>query len=82
MLDWKISVSGVVAYGMWVTSFGLWGASWAFEQEDLGRLSLIFSAAAATATVRTYFVAQSRRIKLALAIRAEREAEQRIHCVQ
>lgn len=62
-MDRDISVSCVVAYGLWVLSFALCALAWALNDINVGRLSLIICGASITATVRTYFVTLSRRMR-------------------
>lgn len=70
MIDRDIRAGTVVAYLLWALSLTLCGVAWAVGSLDIGRLSIILCGAAATATVRTYFVAQAERIKAALAVTA------------
>lgn len=70
MVDRNISISCVVAYLLWALALVVWTASWIASFASLGQLAIIISAAAATGTVRTYFVEQHQRMKAALAVTA------------
>lgn len=68
LIDREISAGVVVAYLLWTLSFTLCVVAWVADNLDIGRLSILLCGAAATATVRTYFVRQAERIRSALAI--------------
>lgn len=67
MVDRSISAGVVVACTLWVVCLGLWGLSWV-AGEEIGRLSLIFCGAAATATIRSYIVCHEEQMKMALTV--------------
>lgn len=67
MVDRQISAACVAAYGLWVGALGLWITSYLSDDPGLGNLSLMVTGAAVTATIRSYFIDQSKRIKTALA---------------
>lgn len=75
MLDKEISASCVVAYGLWLLSIGLLVASWFVPGGDVGRTAIIVCGAAATATIRTYFIALSRRVRAALIVATTESGE-------
>lgn len=59
MTDRDVSFGCVVAYAIWALVVTLLAIAWAVESEALGRTALALSAAAATATIRCYFVRQN-----------------------
>lgn len=63
MKDQQISAACVWAYGMWVGAFAIWGVSWAVDLPEVRCLSIIAAVAAATATIRSYFIDQYQRLK-------------------
>lgn len=63
--DRTISACSVVAYGLWVLSVLMIGTGWIVGNAHLGQMGLAAAAAAATATVRGYFVSQNRMIRTA-----------------
>lgn len=68
MEDPKVSTNCVIAYSLWAASLAIWALAWLLDERYLASLSIIVAAAAATGTVRSYFVAQSRRTKAAIAL--------------
>lgn len=78
MVDREISAGAVVAYLLWALSLTLCAVAWVVGDLDVGRLSIILCGAAATATVRTYFVAQSDRIRAALIVAATEHPDGRV----
>lgn len=60
MTDRDVSFGCVVAYAMWALVVVLLVLEWTLECESIGRTALALSAAAATATIRSYFVRQNR----------------------
>lgn len=60
MTDRAVSAGCVVAAGLWVLMVVLLGVAWGTGNEDAGRVGLACSAAAATATIRQFFVVQNR----------------------
>lgn len=68
MVDREIRAGTVIAYLLWALSVTLFAVAWIVGDINVGRLSIIVCGAAATATVRTYFVAQSERIRAALIV--------------
>lgn len=73
----SVSANCLCAYALWAAVGVLLGVSWAIGSDNVGRLAIIACGAAATATIRSYFVAQSRRIRNALQVtghfRSDRE---------
>lgn len=59
MTDRDVSFGCVVAYVMWTLVVVLLAIAWALDDEAIGRTALALSAAAATATIRSYFVRQN-----------------------
>lgn len=78
MIDREISAGTVVAYLLWALSATLCAVAWAVGDINVGRLSILLCGAAATATVRTYFVAQSERIKAALIVAVTERPDNRV----
>lgn len=78
MVDREISAGTVVAYLLWALTFTLCIAAWVMGDINVGRLSIITCGAAVTATVRTYFVIQSERIRAALIVAATERPESRV----
>lgn len=78
MIDREISAGIVVAYLLWVLTVGLCIAAWVADDINVGRLSLLLCGAAVTATIRTYFVTQSERIKAALIVAATEQPGGRV----
>lgn len=68
MIDRKVSAGCVIAYALWAIALAVWGMAWVLHVRPLGDLSIIVSGAAATATVRTYFVGHLQRMKTAMAV--------------
>lgn len=66
MFERQVSVSCLVAYSLWFAATVLWVLLWAWDSRPLATASIIVAMAAGTATIRTYFLAQSERIKRAL----------------
>lgn len=66
MTDRQISAGCAVAYLLWAAVVALLGLAWLMDNDDLGRIGLASSAAAATATIRQYFVASNRLIRAAV----------------
>lgn len=76
MIDREVSAGAVVAYLLWGLTVVLCVGAWVLGDINVGRLSILTCGAAVTATVRTYFVDQAQRIKLALMVTATvREGE-------
>ena len=71
MTDREISAGCVVAYGLWVCVVTLLATAWAVNSEGLGRVGLAMSAAAATATIRSYFVRTNKMIRSAFELGRE-----------
>lgn len=63
MTDRTISASCVAACGLWALSVMVIGTGWIVGDAHLGQMGLAAAAAAATATVRGYFVTQNRIIR-------------------
>lgn len=57
--DKTVSVGCMVAIVLWTLTVILLGISVALANDNVGRIGLALSAAAATATIRTYFVRQN-----------------------
>lgn len=57
--DKTVSVGCMVAIVLWTLTIVLLGMSVALANDNVGRIGLALSAAAATATIRTYFVRQN-----------------------
>lgn len=70
-----LSLSCLVAYGLWLLSVGLVITSLIVESVEIGRVSLILCGAAITATVRTYCIVLGRRIEAALIVACETPQE-------
>lgn len=70
MEDRVVSAGQLVAGVLWTLAFGLWGAAWIVGNSNVGRLSLLICAAAATMTVRCFFTTQQRHIKNAMRVTA------------
>lgn len=68
MIDRNISAGRVIAGGLWAATLLVWAGSWAADNAHLGRLAIIFSAAAGVAQVRFYLIDQQERIKTAIAV--------------
>lgn len=68
MTDIKIPVGVVVAYGAWALAVGLMATAWAAGSSLLGLTAVLVSMIAATATVRTFIVGLSERMRTAMAI--------------
>jgi hypothetical protein len=71
----NVSATCATAYVLWAGAVGLWLASWVDHSPTIGRLSLIVCGAAVTATVRSYCVELSQRIRNALAVFYDVERE-------
>lgn len=69
VVDREISVSCVVAYLLWALSLAMWAAAWKLGPE-MRALAVMVCIAAATGTVRTYFISLGHRIKAAMAVTA------------
>lgn len=67
-MERQISVSCLVAYSLWGVTLLVWALAWVVDVPALLALSIIIAMVAATATIRTYFVAQSSRIKSSMAL--------------
>lgn len=63
MYNKKVSLGCVIAYGLWALTVILIAASWIFDSAHMGRTGLAFSAAAATAHIRQFFVMQNRLLR-------------------
>lgn len=68
MIDRTVSAGRVIAGALWTTSLLIWAASWMADLDHLGRLAIIFAAAAGVAQVRVYLIEQQERIKTALTV--------------
>lgn len=67
MVDRQISAACVVAYGLWFACLSIWGVAWVVDAAPVYALSIIFCGAAATATIRSYFIDQNQRIRTSIA---------------
>lgn len=75
-MDKQVGMSCVIATALWVLSLAVWGVAWAFDHEHLGRLSIIICGAAATTTVRCYFIEQYAKFKAAMVVTRAVQSEQ------
>jgi hypothetical protein len=66
-----------VAYGFWVAAIVMCVLACAVNSPSLGRLSLLSTGVAATATIRSYFITLAVRIKAALIVAATEGREVR-----
>lgn len=65
MTDRSVSIGCMVAYSLWVATLGLLVAAWITGDWRVGHTALASSAAAATASVRQFFVHQNKMLKRA-----------------
>lgn len=63
MTDRTLSAGCVVATGLWALMVVLLAVAWATGNDDAGRVGLACSAAAATATIRQFFVVQNKMVR-------------------
>ncbi len=71
MTDRAINLGCVVAYLLWAAVVMFLLAGLLMENEHVGQVGLATAAAAATATVRSYFVKSNQIMRNALALRSE-----------
>jgi predicted MFS family arabinose efflux permease len=65
MQDRQFSASSLAASFGWTVAVGVWLVSWIVNESHLGQFAIILALAAATATVRMFFIGQSRRMRAA-----------------
>ena len=75
MNDRPVNLGCVVAYALWAATVTLLGLSWLSGNLHLAGAACAVSAAAATATVRMYFVTSNRMIRLAFEYGRETQGE-------
>lgn len=63
LTDREVSIGCVVAYVLWGCVLLLLTLGWWLDEPHLGQFGLAASAAAATATIRSYFVRQNRMMR-------------------
>lgn len=71
MTDRSINLGCVVAYSLWAAVVLFLGLGLIMDNPHVGQIGLAASAAAATATIRSYFVKSNQIIRNTLALRGE-----------
>ena len=64
----------VAATGLWGLSLALWLASYIAGDQGIGQLAIIIMGAAATMTVRAFFVELNRKVKTAVTLNRQAAA--------
>jgi hypothetical protein len=64
----KTNATALVAASLWITSLAAWGVSWAVDVFYVSILALLICGAAVTATIRSYFIAQTEQLRNALIV--------------
>lgn len=67
-MEKQISISFVIAYAGWVTSFAILAIAWVTEVVFVGHLAVIVCAAAATTTVRLHMRQHAEEIRNAMTV--------------
>jgi len=65
VLDRQISAACVAAWSLWIGAIAMWVVGVVIQSPEIRALSIIVSAGAGTATIRTYFIAFSAMVRKA-----------------
>lgn len=71
MTDRSINLGCVVAYALWASVVLFLGLGLILDDPNVGQIGLAAAAAAATATIRSYFVRSNQILRNTIALRSE-----------